>query len=518
MDCDCYGVAVSDDPLLYHKALSLLKVPLTGVSDIRSRSVSGVKVLTIRTFVSVLLRAASSLTLAHLLFQGDYGLFGVASYITGMGQLLSDIGLGGAMLRQNEQPSEDETFTVFWSQQLITCGIIALLLLSTHSLVVFCRLAPNAGPLIEIMSLGLIFSSLRVVPVVTMERDLRFAELARCEMIENVAQTASTIAFAYFGAGAWSFAWGGLIRGAVGLVCVWMVSPWRPRGRFRWSIVTRLAKFGIPFQLNSFVPSILGAWLPLTVSRLLGVAAMGFVGWAINIASIPQMLSLVLYRVAFPALSRLQNDTAMLMESLRTSVRRISAGLSLLLPLALLLAPVFIPIIFGKRWIPAVPLVQWFCFEALALTLNNLLSAAQNAAGFASDRLWVATIACLLRWGLGYAGLVHFGMNAIGPVQAGVACFELYLSVVALRFRFPASSIKPLEVFTPLLKTSGILIVSIGAGDLLARSTLATAAISLAVFIGLTAWQGLTEKDRPMLTEINALVRMARRAHPAAGA
>ena len=80
---------------------------------VRTRAVSGVKALTARTLVSVLLRAVSSLTLARLLFPRDYGVFAIAAYITGLGMFLCDVGLGGALVRQSQKPSQNEAFTVF---------------------------------------------------------------------------------------------------------------------------------------------------------------------------------------------------------------------------------------------------------------------------------------------------------------------------------------------------------------------------------------------------------------------
>ena len=170
------------------------------------------------------------------------------------------------------------------------------------------KLSPAALLLLVVMSLGLFLSSLRVIPMMALERDLQFPVIARCELIENLAQTTGTILLAYLGWGAWALAGGGIVRGVVGLACVWAASPWRPQGRFHFAIVKQLARFGVAYQLNAIVPSLLGGWMPLVVGRLLGVAAVGMVGWAANIASVPMMLSGVLNRVAFPAYSRLQSD------------------------------------------------------------------------------------------------------------------------------------------------------------------------------------------------------------------
>src|SRR5262245_60069661 len=105
--------------------------------------------------VSIVLRAVSSLCLARLLFPKDYGVFGVASYLTGLGLFLSDIGLGGALIRQEKQPTEDETFTVFWCQQAITGALVALILITAPWLIRLYGLSSSAALLLMTMACGL---------------------------------------------------------------------------------------------------------------------------------------------------------------------------------------------------------------------------------------------------------------------------------------------------------------------------------------------------------------------------
>ncbi len=478
---------------------------------VKSRAISGVKALTLRTGVSVLLRMVSSLCLAHLLFPKDYGLFGVAAYLTGLGAFLSDVGLGGALIRQAEKPTPNETFTVFCSQQAITAGIVAVIIVASPLLVHAYGLSHAATVLLAAMAGGLFFSSLRVVPMMALERDLQYSVIARCEMIENLVQTGSTIALAALGCGAWALAGGGLLRGAVGLACIWTASPWRPHGTFDFAIVRRLAKFGIAFQLNALAPTVLGGWMPLVVSRILGVAAMGLVGWAINISYVPAMLSAVLNRVAFPAYSRLQSDPEALVGYLRASVRRLNVVLCLVVPLIVIACPVAIPLLFSPRWAPAIVLVQWFSLEIVLLSLNWMLCAAQNATGYALDRLWVALGAGTLRAGLGWGAVAHFGLAGLGPAVCVASFVELLISTGAVVTRHPQARVIWPELFRPLFVAGGCLGLAVGAGRLLAGQTGLTQALAaVAVFVLLMAMQEALSGGRVLRTELRGLARMLR--------
>lgn len=482
--------------------------------SVKTRAISGVKVLAARTLISVLLRVVSSLSLAHLLFPRDYGLFGVAAYLTGLGLALSDVGLGGALIRQSEKPTANETFTVFWTQQALTAVLVAGVIIASPWLVHAYHLSHAAALLLSAMALGLFFNSLRVVPMLALERDLKYPVIARCELIENLVQTGSTIVLALLGCGAWALAGGGLLRGLVGLACVWAASPWRPSGRFEFVIVRRLARFGIPFQLNALAPTVLGGWMPLVVSRLLGVAAVGLVGWAINIASIPMMLNGILNRVAFPAYSRLQSDPEALAGYLRSSLRRLNALLGLTVPVFVIVCPALIPLIFGHRWTAAIILVQWFSLEIVLLTLNSMLCAAQNATGYAADRLWVAIGTGVLRAGLGWAAITHFGIVGIGPAVCLASAIELVISTGAVVSRHPHLSVIWPEVFRPLLLSGGILAMAEAAALLLdGDAAWMRCLLALGVFLFLTALQDALSRQRVITTELRGLLRMLRPVH-----
>jgi teichuronic acid exporter len=483
--------------------------PVVAATEVRSRALTGIKALGARTLASVLLRMVSSLTLAHLLFPHDYGVFGIASYITGLGLFLSDVGLGGALVRQSREPSRDETFSVFCSQQAITALVVFAVIATAPMLEHLYHLSGSATLLLHVMAFGLFLSSMRVVPMMALERSLKFPLVARCELIQNIAQTTGTITLALLHTGPWALAGGGLIGGTTGLICVWAASPWRPQGRFQWPIVVRLARFGLPFQLNALVPTIIGGWMPLVVGRLLGVAAVGLVGWATNIASVPMMFSGILNRVAFPAYSRLQSDPAALSHYVTTSLRRLSTVLCLLVPLMVIVCPVAIPLIFGKRWLLAIPLVQWFSVEIVLLTLNGILCAVQNATGFPGDRLGVALGTGLMRWGVGYAAIRWFGLRGIGPATCFVSSVELALSVYLVGHRHAACRNLAWSVAKPLLTMMVMLGSAVGLGWLLAADhSWLRAGIAAVLFLALFLTHGLMTGESK--AEWNGLVRMLR--------
>jgi PST family polysaccharide transporter len=422
---------------------------------------------------------------------------------------LCDVGLSGALVRQSHAPSKDEAVTVFWCQQAFTLIAAGTIVSTAPLLAHLYKLPHSADLLIVTMGLGLFFSSLRIVPMMALERDLQFPKIALCELIENIVQTASTIVLAALGCGAWALVGGGLLRGIVGLGCVWAASPWRPAGRFQFAIVQRLAAFGIAFQLNAIVPSLAGGWAPLIVGRLLGVTALGFVGWATNIASVPLMLSGIINRVAFPSYSRLQSEPEALGRYLGASIRRLGAVFSLLSPILVIICPVLIPILFRARWIPAIPLVQWFSLECAILTITGLLATTQNAAGNSGERLAVTLFIGICRWGMAFFTVRHFPLQYLGPCMFTVSFSELVLTAFLVQRRNAGYLVIFLDAFEPVLVGGGFLVVALIAGRTIAGGqVLYQTLTSLILFVGLILSSETLSGKRVFQKELHAIALM----------
>ncbi|HLV79115.1 MAG TPA: oligosaccharide flippase family protein [Chthonomonadaceae bacterium] len=484
------------------------------VSAIRSRALSGIKALTLRTLASQALRVVSSLCLARLLFPKDFGVFAVAGYLSGFGMFLGDVGLSGALVRQHEEPKDDELFTVFVCQQALTGLIVALLIVASPFLVHLYGLSSDAALLLSAMAVSLFLNSLRLVPMLVLERELRFTTIACCELIENVALTAGTIGLAFLHTGAWAFVGGILLRGGVGLACIWAASPYRPRGRFRFSIVRQLVGFGSAFQLNALMPTLVAGWMPLVVGRILGTVSVGFVGWATNLASTPLMLSAVLNRVAFPAYSRLHADSEAFGNALIASVRRLSAVFWLLVPIGVLVCPVVIPALFGPRWNPAIGLVQWFGLQSVLLTLTGLLASAQNASGRAAERLGVTIGVGAAQWTLGFLAVAKIGLAAIGPLLCAISLAELLVTTLLVQRRNPGCQALFREIFGPLTATTLLLAVSIGVGRAAGHGRVLSGTVcSLLLFIALAAVREMLPGGSRTAGEMRAVVAMLRLRH-----
>gem|GEM_PF-516775 len=480
-------------------------------SEVKARAQKGVLVLAARTLASQGLRVVSALVLSRLLFPDDYGLFGIVSYAATLGAYLGDLGLSAALVRQPHEPTAEETSTIFWGHQALTAVIAAIVIVLAPQLVAGYALGSQALPMIYVLAGGLYFFSLRIIPLMALERKLAFSVIARAELIENLAQVFTTIGLAALGCGAWSLVGGGLVRGAVGLLCIWHASPWRPRFTFHGSIIRRLLGVGLAFQLPPLVAAFTAGWVPLVVGRLLGKDAVGLVNWAWALASTPIMLSTILNRVAFPTYCRLQDDPVGFADYLRTSLRRLSATLCLLIPLAVLAVPVAVPLLFGERWVPAVPLVQWFSVECILVTLIGLLATAQNAGARPWERLAVTVGVGVSKWALGTWLIHRFGLTGIGPLGVIVGLGELWVMAWLVTRLNPALQGLVAEVVEPFV-TVGLLLlgVSLAAPAIVREGLWIQALVGVVLFSGLFLLREWLPGRVSLVAELRTIITLIR--------
>ncbi|WP_163990468.1 oligosaccharide flippase family protein [Pyxidicoccus caerfyrddinensis] len=486
-------------------------VPEVSTGEVKARALKGMFVLAARTAASQGLRVVSALFLSRLLFPSDYGLFGIVSYAASLGVFLGDLGLSAALVRQPHEPTRDETFTIFWCHQALTAVIVAAVCALAPQLTEGYALGEGAVPMVCALALGLFLSSLRVIPLMALERKLAFPVIARAELIENVVQVITTISLAALGFGAWALALGGLVRGAVGLVLVWWASPWRPHGAFRLDVLKRLLSFGLAFQLPPLVGAMVAGWVPLVVGGILGKEAVGLVNWAWALASTPMMLSIVLNRVAFPAYCRLQEDPAGFAEYLRTSLRRLSAVLLVAIPCVVLVLPVAVPLFFGERWVPAVALVQWFSLECVLTTLTGLLATAQNAGGRPWERLAVVVGVGAVKWGVGTWAIQRFGLAAIGPMGVLVGLAELWVTAWLVARLNPALRGLVSQVVEPFV-TVGLLLAGACAAvlSLPGAGNVVRALVGAVLFAGLVLARERLPGTLSLLGELKSILGFVR--------
>lgn len=348
--------------------------------EIKTKTAKNILFLSFRNLGIQAISTVGFFLLTVLLGTSDVGLFAIVAESVSILGYFSDIGLASALIQQKDDITSDELKTTFSIQQLlvILCLITVVIIYPgiSHS--------HNFGSKEMWILISLCFSfvvaSLKTIPSVQLERKLDFKLLSTIDIIENTSFYIVAVIFAYLKFGAYSYAIATFVRSSLGLIVIYAVSPWKVGISFSLVSAKKLFRYGIPFQLNTFIAVAKDRISNLMVAGLIGSTGFGLLSWAQKGPRMPLSLMDAIMRVTFPTFSRLQDHAEMLRNSIKRSIYFISffifpalAGISLVAGDIVNFIPKYI------KWSPAVfPLYLYaisFAIAAITTPLTNAFNA-----------------------------------------------------------------------------------------------------------------------------------------------
>lgn len=307
-----------------------------------------------RTLGLQLLTAGVTVLLARILTPADYGLFAIALAVQLVGQRVAELGLPGALIRREDDPSPQVQSAVTGVMLLFAMTLSGALLAVAFVLVPVAGAASETLKVVAVSSLAMPFYAARAMPMVLMERKLAFGRVAIVETAETLTFSGFALAAALAGFGAFSLS-GAVPAGAVaGVAAAWAIQPFSRRPRLELDPVRPLIGFGARLSVLQGIYLLRELGFVSVVAAIGGAPVAGYYAMAKRLFSFPIALTSAVARVAFPTLSRDAELRPQRAAQIATYTA-IVAGL----PLALVAGAVqpFIAVVLGDEWLPTTDIV-----------------------------------------------------------------------------------------------------------------------------------------------------------------
>jgi O-antigen/teichoic acid export membrane protein len=316
------------------------------------------------------LQVCSMIVLARLLSPEDFGLQGMVLVVTGFLGVFREAGLSVPSV-QRESLTHEQASTLFW----INAGIGAVLTLVGAAIAPvlgsFFR-EPRVLPVALVSSVAFLFYGLAVQHRALLTRSMRFASLARIDVLAMAAGVSVAIVMAACGFKHWALVGMAVVQPFVSLVAVWMAMPWLPGRPSRGSGVGSMIHMGGTVTLNVVVVYVAYNVEKILLGRVWGAEALGLYGRAYQLANLPaQQVISSIGAVAFPALARIQSDGDRVARVFLTGYVIV---ISILIPFALscaIFAEEIVHVVLGSRWGATAQLLRLLTPVVLALALVN---------------------------------------------------------------------------------------------------------------------------------------------------
>ena len=375
---------------------------------------------------------ASTLVIARLLAPEDYGLVAMATVLTGFLEVVTDLGLGSALVQSRNPTRRDIEATMGATCLLgLAAGIVVALSAPVWAIV---QNDPRIVPIVQALAFGVLLTTAANVPYSMLHRRLAFALVARAQFVRGLVTAGVTLGSAFILQSHWALVVGYLVGKTAFTAMLMWAEPTRPRLPGPDTEVGKLLRFGGVLTADRILNYARSNIDIALVGALLGTRMVGLYVMATALARLPlEKLGSAFEPVAYPTFARLRDDGP--------ELRRYFLGLSLgtmaiALPACLGLivtADLLVPTVIGPQWAAVVrPLQIAAIVTPLAFHLG-LVSALFNAMGRVDLNLRITTMTSVLTIAAVFGG-VRFGI--IGVAAASGIAFALvwvYAEVLALR-------------------------------------------------------------------------------------
>lgn len=351
-----------------------------------------------RSVLQVLVRIPAMIYLARVLTPLDFGIFAMLQFAMSFLKAVGDGGLGAALLQRQEEPSQLQLSSVFWTQMAIAFTAVLGLGLVAPLFVASFSLAETATMLLRAFSLSFLFTLARSVPMLLLERRMQFGWVGSVELVGSMSQYAIACIGATLGFGTAALVSGVLAETFVMFMIAFLVTRWRPSFSFDAQSVKPILSFGLNFQGFHLLNLINQAVSPVLLGLGPGAAALGLVNFGRTAAESPAELLNLVRRVAFPYFSRIQDKPALFVQEFNRAISLAALPTYLFMALFFVAGAEIIEVVYDPKWMPALG-VLWTFSAVLGMTFFGWIAgAAIDAIGDAGSLLRITLFAVVTNW------------------------------------------------------------------------------------------------------------------------
>jgi O-antigen/teichoic acid export membrane protein len=343
----------------------------------------------------------ATVLLARFLGPTEFGIFAMMVFVNELAQLLVDFGMGSALI-QRKEVNQRLLSTCFWINLGIGATAAAVLAILGPWIAAYFE-QPMIRWLVLASGVNLLIAAASVLPQALLSRQLAFRDVALGTLLGSLCGGAAAVAAASLDFGVWALALQPLVGAGVTMVFLYARTRWMPSFEFNFPDVKGMLVFSGQLLGSSVFAHVTRNLPSLILGPSLGAPALGLISMAQTITWLPvAQFSQAVVRATFPVFSQMQDD----FERFRSAVYRSSGAIAMLaLPMLLgiaVLAGDLVPVVFGAKWVEAVPLVIALCafsvVQCVATLAGTSLLAASRAGLFLATNIAGLPVMALALW------------------------------------------------------------------------------------------------------------------------
>ena len=304
---------------------------------------------------------AFGIILGRLLAPSDYGMMAMISIFSLVATALQDSGFRTA-LANLPNPKPEDYNSVFWFNIIVASTLYAVLFLAAPLIGEYYH-TPRVVPLCRYAFLSIIIASFGTAQSAYLFKNLRAKQQAAAGGFAVIASSLVGVGMAAMGMAYWSLATQGLVYVSINTLLQWHFSPWRPSLRgVTFEPVKRMARFSCKILATTIMTCVNNNVLNILLGHYFSPRDTGYYNqayqWNTKCFSLVQSM---VAQVAQPVLVSLGNEPGRQLDVFRKMMRFTSFVTFPLLFGFGLVAPEFIELALGTKWLPSAELIHSVC-------------------------------------------------------------------------------------------------------------------------------------------------------------
>lgn len=323
---------------------------------------------------------AVTVVLARLLSPEDIGVFSITAVMVSIAHLFRDFGVG-AYLQQEKELTPEKVSAAF-GMLLTSSWLIALAVFALSWPASAFYGQKGIQDVMQVMAIGFAVIPFGAVTHSILTREYKATEQAYVRIVGTAAYAISAISLAHAGFGYMSMAWASLINiiaTALGyLPFKPEVMTWRPR----FSGWKKVMHFGAGATLSNSLEAVHTAMPDMMLGKLSGPHDVGLLSRGLGTTNLlNQVIGPTLSYAVLPYLAKAHHSGQALDQHLEKARAYATGIMWPALACTGFYAQPLIAFLYGEKWLPATPIVQWGCLMLVLSTPFSFNGAAYMAIG-----------------------------------------------------------------------------------------------------------------------------------------
>lgn len=350
------------------------------MASVREETARGIKWGLIQKCTMQPVQFVFGIILARLISPDEMGILGLTGIFFAFAGQLQDCGFGAALIRKQDRTDED-ICTVFWFNIAMSFIFSMALFLAAPWFVWFFD-QPALLNLTRVSALLMFLGSTSSVHWTLYSARRDFKTPAIVSMCTTLVAMPFTIWAAFAGWSYWAPMLQGIISSLLGLMTVWIISPWKPSFKFSKKSFNIFFDFGCKLTASGLITTTYSQLRAFLIGKFYSSAQLAYFTRGYATCHTPmQLVNGLLGSVTYPILATLQHSPHQLIHVYRQYIRLSAMVIEWGMITMAANTHAFVALLYGPMWLPCVPYAQILCIGIMLDPLYNINSSLYTTLG-----------------------------------------------------------------------------------------------------------------------------------------